>query len=481
MITNEGQKPLFETFDHLQDFEKNDKVQLIKLLDKNISFYSLIPSSFFSKYNNNRGRNPYSLTSMIKAFFIKNLYGYSKISMLIDLISSSASIRKFCGFSDKIPNKSKFSRFKKKFCDEIEKLFNSLVNITEPICRKLGENFASHLIYDTSGINPYVKENNSRFFNNHLKKVKRMNKGKSKEDLFKIAYSSMPKQSKYNNNIKLMYINGSFNYSYKFGLLTNAFGIVRHISFVDKDLISKYNKLNDFDYSDSPDKDKTIGDSNLLKPMLTDFFNNINPEYKFHTFLADSALDKYEHYSMLLNEFGFDRALIPINKRNSSNNKTDDDIYTDKQGIPTCNKYNLPFKNGGISKEKGRSTRHKYNCPKTKTVNGKRVCYCETPCSDSTYGRTTYVYPHQDLRAYPGIARNTEHFKKVYKRRTIIERTNHFFKNVMGIGNSIQRDSVSYKFDLFNCGISQLITLILADRISCLKQFKGLGVTLKRA
>lgn len=481
MILNQGQKPLFETFEYLQDFEKNDKIQLIKLLKENISFHKLIPLSFFQKYNKSQGRNPYSLVSMIKAFFIKNVYGYSKISMLIDLLSSSASIRKFCGFSNKIPNKSKFSRFRQEYCDQLENMFNSLVNITEPICRKLGKNFASHLIYDTSGVNPYVKENNSRFFNNHLKKVKKKYKNKSKEDIYKIAYSTMPKQSKTNENIKLMYINGSFSYAYKFGLLTNAFGIVRQISFVDDELISKYNKLNDFEYSDSPDNDKTIGDSNLLKPMLTEFFNNINPKYNYHTFLADAALDKYEHYPMLLNDFKFKRALIPTNKRNSSNDKPGGDFYYNQEGIPVCSKYHLPFKSGGISNEKGRSTRHKFNCPKTKTVKRKRVCYCETPCSDSKYGRTTYTYPHQDLRAYPGIARNTEHFKKVYKRRTIIERTNHLFKNVMGIGNSVQRDSVSYKFDLFNCGITQLITLILADKISCLNQFKGLGVTLKSA
>lgn len=483
MILNQTQLTLFDTFEYLQDFEKNDKVKFLKLLDENISFYTLIPLSFYRKYNKKKGRNPYKLASMIKALFIKNIYGYNKISMLIDLLSSSPAVRKFCGFSNKIPHKSQFSRFKNKYCNEIESMFKYLVNYTEPICRKMGENFASHLIYDTSGINPYVKENNSRFFNNHLRKVKKKykGKGKSKDDLIKIAYSTMPKKANSNNDIKLMYINGSFNYAYKFGLLTNAFGIVRHISFVDKEFTYKYNELNNFDYSDSPDDDKTIGDSNLLKPMLIDFFDNIDPKYPYHTFLADAALDKYEHYPMLLNDFKFKRALIPINKRNSSDKQTDEDFFINENGIPVCSKYNLPFKNGGISREKGRSTRHKFNCPKTKTVKRKRICFCETPCSDSKYGRTTYTYPDQDLRAYPGIIRNTEHFKKVYKRRTVIERTNHLFKNVMGIGNSLQRNSNSFKFDLFACGITQLITLILADKVSALDKFKGLSNILKIA
>jgi len=395
--------------------------------------------------------------------------------MLIDLLASSSEIRKFCGFK-KIPHKSKFSRFRKKYINEIENMYNSLVNITEPICRKMGENFASHIIYDTSGINPYVKENNPRFFNNHLKKVKKQHKNKSQEDIFKIAYSTMPKEAKSNKDIKLMYVNGSFNYSYKFGLFTNAFGIVRCISFLDEDFTNNHSELKNLTNTDSPDKDKSISDSKLLIPMLSDFYNNISSNYSFHTFLADAALDKYDLYSMLMNKFKFKRVLIPINKRNSNTNKSNDDFYINQNGTPVCNKYNLIFKNGGISKDKNRSTRHKFNCPKTKLSKGKRTCYCETPCSDKKYGRTIYTYPNQNFRTFPGIDRESEHFSKVYKRRPIIERTNHFFKNVMGIGNSFMQNSHSFKFDLFSAGITQLILLILAEKTSNLKNHHSLSL-----
>jgi len=475
MNNSPKQLALFDTFNYLQDFENNDKVKLINLLNENIDFHSLIPSSLHSKYNNCKGRNPFMLSSMVKAFFIKNIFGYSKVSMLIDALSLSPELRKFCGFS-KIPHKSKFSRFRKLYCNEFENMFNSLVNITEPICRKMGENFASHIIYDTSGINPYVSENNSRFFNNHLKKVKKQNKDKSKEDIFKIAYATMPKQAEANNDIKLMYVNGSFNYAYKFGLFTNAFGIVRHIAFVDKDFTAKHAELKDSSYSDSPDDDKTIGDSTLLKPMLTDFSKIIDPKFSFHTFLADSALDKYEHFPMLMNDFDFKRVLIPINKRNSSADSPDNGIHYNQNGTPICSKYNLTFKNGGISKEANRSTRHKFNCPKTKSIKGKLTCLCETPCSKNEYGRTIYTYPDQDLRAFPGIDRDSEHFRKVYKRRTVIERTNHFFKNVMGIGDSLMQDSKSFKFDLFSAGITQLVLLLLSDKVSNLKNHHPLSV-----
>ena len=470
------QLSLFNEFLSLTDFENNDKLKLLKLIDTNLDFYSFFPLEIASKYYSHNGRNPYSLISMIKAFFVKNIYGYHSISMLIDLLNASPQVKDFCGFH-KVPNKSKFSRFKKNYTSLLQDLFNKLVNTTEPICRKMGENFASHLIYDTSGVLPYVKENNDKFFNQHLKKVKKSNKGKSSEDIHKIAYGTMPKQSAVNKDIKLFHINGGFHYAYKFGLFTNAFGIARHIAFVDKEFVEN-NPLNQ---TDSPDDDKTLGDSSLLKPMLDNFYKIIDPKYRFHTFLADSALDKYEHYSMLINDFKFNRVLIPLNKRNSKTDVNKTEYFINDPGTPVCSKHNLPFKNGGISKGKNRSARHKFNCPKTKSIKKKRTCFCDSPCSSSSYGKTVYVYPNQNLRLYPGILRDSDNYKKVYKRRTIIERTNHLFKNVMGIGNSLQRDVNSFKSDIFFCGITQLLTLILADKLNNLSSFRSIPKLTKSA
>lgn len=474
-MKTELQLSLFNQFESLVDLENNNKLNILSLLYSHLDFSSLIPYELMSSYHSSVGRNPYPLISMIKAFFVKNLYGYESIEKLIDLLAASPKVRKFCGFST-IPNKSTFSRFKSTFYSLLEDIFNNLVNITEPICRKMGENFASHLIYDTSGIIPYVKENNDKFFNRHLKNIKKANKGKSIEDIHKIAYGTMPKQSSVDEDIKFFYVNGGFHYAHKFGLFTNAFGIVRHIAFVDKEFIEK----NPLSHTDSPEEDKTLGDSTLLEPMLHNFYRVMNPKFKFHTFLADSALDKYEHYPMLMKKFNFNRVLIPINRRNSKVS-TDTEFPINEIGTPVCSKYNLPFKNGGISREKNRSTRIKYHCPKTKTTNRKRVCFCETPCSPSTYGRVTYTYPDQNLRFYPGIARDTEHFKKVYKRRTIIERTNHLFKNVMGIGKTLQRNGDSFKSDLFLCGITQLILLMLADKLNNLSAFRSIPKLSKTA
>ena len=69
--------------------------------------------------------------------------------------------------------------------------------------------------------------------------------------------------------------------------------------------------------SDSPDEDKSIGDSSSLKPVLSDFFS-LHPDFSPGTFLGDSAFDTIETYGFLKDEFHFSKALIPYNPRNES-------------------------------------------------------------------------------------------------------------------------------------------------------------------
>lgn len=130
--------------------------------------------------------------------------------------------------------------------------------------------------------------------------------------------------------------------------------------------------------SDSPDEDKTISDSAALNPILTDFFAahpNIHPD----TFLGDSAFDSAETYRLLRNDFGFQKMLIPYNPRNESTLKK---VGFNEFGYPTCpNDPSLDMKYCGVTKEKGRSDRVKWCCPKIRMVKGEYVCDCKEPCS----------------------------------------------------------------------------------------------------
>ena len=138
-----------------------------------------------------------------------------------------------------------------------------------------------------------------------------------------------------------MYINGSFNYAYKFAILTNAHGIVRHISFADDIFVEKHPEIAEFQVkkkaknkpakapvtsdtlfplannadnvvnvisnnqdSLSPDEDKSVGDASALVPVLNDYFS-LHPDFHPDTFLGDSAFDSAELYGKLFHDFHF--------------------------------------------------------------------------------------------------------------------------------------------------------------------------------
>ncbi|SHD78687.1 methylmalonyl-CoA mutase family protein [Schnuerera ultunensis] len=112
----------------------------------------------------------------------------------------------------------------------------------------------------------------------------------------------------------------------------------------------------------------------------------------------------------------------------------------------------------------------KFVCPKmkwTKCDDGKyrRRHFCDNPCTSSPCGRMIYVYPEKDLRAYPGTLRDTEEWDKVYKIRSVVEQSiNHFKESFCIAGRKTQNEKTIHA-DLLLAGITQLITVVLADKI----------------
>ena len=125
----------------------------------------------------------------------------------------------------------------------------------------------------------------------------------------------------------------------------------------------------------------------------------------------------------------------------------------------------------GTSKLKSGVTRYKFVCPKIKwekipdTGKYKRVCHCDNPCTTSSCGRMVYTYPEKDLRSYPSTIRGTEEWDTTYKIRTAIERDiNHIKENLCLAGRRTQNKKTLHA-DLILAGITQLVTVILADKI----------------
>lgn len=138
------------------------------------------------------------------------------------------------------------------------------------------------------------------------------------------------------------------------------------------------------------------------------------PEFTWSRILLDAAHDALPIYEYLGSKQV--TPLIDLNKRNMGNTTYKDDFTLSPTGIPICKK-GLEMKNNGYDHTRGR---RKYRCPLMK----KGVVTCDTPCSDSAYGRCVYTYSKDNPRLFPPIARNSDEWKEAYKRRTTVERSN---------------------------------------------------------
>lgn len=101
-------------------------------------------------------------------------------------------------------------------------------------------------IFNSSGIEAFVTENNPKYANRIIRQLKAYAKAQGFDksyNPYKAAYSSMPSYTSANPEIKQLYINGHFCYVFKFGIVTNGLGIIRHISFYNKDFNYKLPRM----------------------------------------------------------------------------------------------------------------------------------------------------------------------------------------------------------------------------------------------
>lgn len=466
------QLSLADIFTDCQNKFDNDKYEFLDILSQTIHLDDIVPVSFINHFHAATGRpRVHQLYPMLWALLLQRIFSIPTDSLLIVFLKYSQELRDFCGF-ERVPDASKFTRFKQDFLLDLQVMFHNLVDLTEPICQALDASKASMLLFDTSGIEAWVTENNPKYANSIIRQLKAFKKAKGLDDSYdpyKAAYGSMPPHAAANPAIQQMYINGHFCYAYKFGLVTNGLGLVRDITFYNKEFLAAHPDIIVEKKSDSPDEDKSLADSKALIPVLTDFFLKhplINPK----TFLGDSAFDSVLIYKYLLQEAPFEKAFIPLNGRLSLE---DSDCPLNEEGIPCCPKNPaLPMKREGSKSHLrcGLPTM-KFVCPKMKwkydksTKKSKRVCECEAPCTDSSCGRMFYIYPEKDLRAYPGTARGTQEWSETYKIRGNVEKAINHFKDSFCVAGRKTQNEKTLHADLLLAGIAQLVTVMVADKL----------------
>jgi len=471
------QLSLADIFQDCQNIFDNDKPAFLSLLETHIDIDEFIPISFRNHFYASTGRSrKYPLHAFLWALIIQRIFSIPTDQLLLTFLSYSKPLRDFCGFT-KVPDASKITRFKQDFLDDLQLVFDNLVDVTEPICQAIDSAKANMTIFDSSGIEAFVTENNPKYANRIIRQLKAYAKAQGFDksyDPYKAAYGSMPSHASANPEIKQLYINGHFCYVFKFGIVTNGLGIIRHVSFYNKDFMASHPDIVVEKKSDSPDEDKSVHDSKLLIPTLKDFFSKhplINPK----TFLGDAAFDTAALYPQLLtgNTFGdnkhFSKAYIPLNSRSGLEKQ---DYKINENGIPCCpHDDSLPLKYEGISKLRSGVIRYKFVCPKIKWIQNEstgkyqRHCTCDNPCTTSSCGKMVYIYPEKDLRAYPGVIRGSEEWNNTYKIRTTVERDINHIKDNLCLARRRTQNEKTLHADLILAGITQLITVVLSDKI----------------
>ena len=123
---------------------------------------------------------------------------------------------------------------------------------------------ADYLIFDTTGIEPYVTENNPKFLNTKLKEAKKLSKAYPEYNPYTGVYSMLPETANANPSARQQYINGHYCYAHKVGIMTNGIGIIRDIAFFDDDFRKSHPDVVS-KKSGNPDLDKEISDSHFDK------------------------------------------------------------------------------------------------------------------------------------------------------------------------------------------------------------------------
>ena len=271
MRNKSEQMSLFDTYKGVAASMEEDKPKLFRLLDEHIDWDTLVPARFYMAFYQNTGRpRKYPLVAFLKSLVLQKIFCYVNDSVLLVTLRHSREMRKFCGFS-KVPDAAKLTRFKQDFLPYIMEVFERLGELTEPICREMDAELAGSLIYDTTGIESYVAENNPKFFSSKLRQAKLMAKTNPNTDPYRAVYGLLPDCAAASPAVKQQYINGHFCYAQKAGLLTNGLGIVRYIAFFDDAFKKSHPEIPIDKCTDNPDADKELGDSRTLLPVLRDF------------------------------------------------------------------------------------------------------------------------------------------------------------------------------------------------------------------
>ena len=177
------QLSLNDIFADCQDKFENDKPAFLSLLEKHIDLDEIIPVSFRNHFYASTGRTrKYPLQALLWALIIQRIFSIPTDQLLLTFLHYSKPLRDFCGFT-KVPDASKITRFKQDFLNDLQTVFDNLVDLTEPVCQAIDSVKADMIIFDSSGIEAFVTENNPKYANKIIKQLKAYAKAMNFDDM----------------------------------------------------------------------------------------------------------------------------------------------------------------------------------------------------------------------------------------------------------------------------------------------------------
>ena len=185
------QLSLADIFSDCQQIFDHDKPAFLSLLETHIDMDEIIPVSFRNHFYASTGRSRiYPLQAFLWALIIQRVLSIPTDQLLLTFLAYSKPLREFCGFT-KVPDASKITRFKQDFLDDLQLVFDNLVDLTEPICQAIDSAKADMTVFDSSGIEAFVTENNPKYANRIIKQLKAYAKANNFDknyDPYKAAY-----------------------------------------------------------------------------------------------------------------------------------------------------------------------------------------------------------------------------------------------------------------------------------------------------
>ena len=324
----------------------------------------------------NKGANGYNKANIVRAFIAKQIEGISNTSALRRRLKDDLRFRISCGFkvSKSIPSVSTLCRSFKKLSDTnaLDKIYNQLLEVAKDLDMIDPESIA----IDSSKLESYDSpQPNSKI---------------DKSEPNRADWGA-----KYDSNYNVV----------------NWFGFKLHVACDTKGEIPISFKLTPANEADS---------KNAL-PLVDNVYSFFDKKPSY--WLMDKGYDATEIYQKIVEDYD-GQAIIPINKRNM---KTPPVGFHDFKYTPQCSGGHKMVYWGHDGNY------NKFRCPH---ATGKlKCCHGQKWCSDSDYGLVVKTKPSDNYRLVSLPHRGSKSWKKLYDKRTSVERVFSRLKETFNLEN----------------------------------------------